>query len=151
MEWGEVVPVIVTAIIAAIPGTIIALIALKKSPAEAAKTDAESRKIQAETDDIHAQVADRWAEHVAELQEEVKGLRLDIAQVRRENEKYRQELVERDLLIDDLRDWAARLVRQVEEAGKIPVKMRERKKHDEHVSNSASRPHPQGRGDRGEQ
>ncbi len=77
------------------------------------KMSAETGKALAETESIHAQVADRWAEHVSELQNEVKGLRLDISQVRRENESYRKELLERDMAIIDLKDWAYRLVKQL--------------------------------------
>lgn len=112
---GDIGPVIITAIIAAIPGTIIAVIALRKSPSEIGKTDAERNK-------LYADIADHWAEHVEELQktvdlqsDEIKGLRLDITQVRRENEKYRRELIERDEIIRALKEWASALVAQLRE------------------------------------
>jgi hypothetical protein len=127
MDWGTVVPIIITAIIAAIPGTIIALIALKKTPVENEKAQADTKKSKAETDKLHAEIADMWAEQVEELIKKVKAqelqgqcdrseitaLRLDIQQVRRENEQYRLELRERDEIIADLQRWAEQLVGQL--------------------------------------
>lgn len=112
------------ALVSALPGLILggwSLLAQRKGAGAAVK------KTEAETESIHQQVADRWAEHVAELQETVArlqkqsecdkgiltGLHLDIAQVRRENEQYRQQLEERDAVIADLKDWASRLIRQL--------------------------------------
>lgn len=113
MDWGGITPLVITGIIAALPGLILALIALKKTPVESEKTEAETKKINAETGRIHAEIAEQWADHVSDLQTEVKGLRLDIAQVRRENETYRVELVERDEVIADLQRWAEQLVGQL--------------------------------------
>lgn len=101
---------ILVAMIASLPGFVMggwSLLAAK------GKTKAETNKTNAETENIHAQIADRWAEHVTELQEEVKNLHLDIAQVRRENERYRQELRERDQIIANLKDWSVRLIKQL--------------------------------------
>lgn len=119
------------AIIAGIGGLLSGLgslyIMLKKNPHEIGNLDEQTKRIQvdaekakAETDDIHGKIADRWAEHVQELmgkmevlekqrdtdREEIKGLRLDIAQVRRENEEYRNEN-------SDLKDWIERLMKQL--------------------------------------
>jgi peptidoglycan hydrolase CwlO-like protein len=128
IDYIEMIIPLLVALIAAVPGLLAYRSLKKKTEAETKKTDAETKKATAEADSIHAQVADRWAEHVEELMgkvenlervrdeqgEEIKGLRIDIAQVRRENERYRGELEERDDVIDDLKDWASRLVCQVE-------------------------------------
>lgn len=113
MDWGGIIPLVITGIIAALPGLILALIALKKTPVESEKTEAETKKINAETGRIHAEIAEQWADHVSDLQTEVKGLRLDIAQVRRENEIFRVDLDERDAVIADLQRWAEQLVGQL--------------------------------------
>jgi len=49
MDWGGFIPVLITALIAAIPGTLIALIALKKTPGESQKTQADSNAVDVET------------------------------------------------------------------------------------------------------
>jgi chromosome segregation ATPase len=142
---------ILITVIAALPGLLAGVVALwvaiKKNPHDIAKTDAETERTKAETDDLHAKIADRWAEHVGELQEKVRqleeareqdkkqhaqaisDLHLDINQVRRENESYRIELAQRDAIIEDLKDWAARLTRQVIEHAPhiIPEKYYRRK------------------------
>lgn len=111
---------VLIALIVASPG-LVALWLTRK------KTSVDIDKAKAETESIHAQVADRWAEHVSELQtrvsefekksdedrKELIGLRIDITQVRRENEMYRRELVDRDQVIADLKDWAERLLCQL--------------------------------------
>ena len=43
---------------------------------------------------------------------EITGLRLDIQQVRRDNEQYRLDLIERDAIIADMQDWTERLLIQ---------------------------------------
>lgn len=105
------------ALVASLPGFVLGVMSWvtsrPKSAADTAKANAETKKAEAETESIHAQVADRWAEHVGELQTQVHNLELDIAQVRRDNETYRKELVERDLIISDLKDWAERLIGQL--------------------------------------
>jgi len=112
---------IVIAIIAGLPGFLLGGMSLI---AARGKTSADIEKTRAESENIHAQIADRWAEQAAVLQDQVKSLMLDVAQVRRENEKYRAELVERDMAIADLKDWAARLIRQlaVHAPGVVPEK-----------------------------
>jgi peptidoglycan hydrolase CwlO-like protein len=109
-----------TALPAIITACIAIYLAWRKTPteivktrAETQKTEAEAHKTEAESENIHAQIADRWAEHVVELQTQVRDLVLDVAQVRRDNEKYRQELSERDEIISDLKDWAERLINQL--------------------------------------
>lgn len=123
MDKGDVL----IALIAALPGLAALYLAYKKNPSEIDKTEAETAKAKAETNSIHAQVADRWAEHVTEQdsrievltktidedRREITGLRLDITQVRRENEMYRKELAIRDQVINDLKDWAERLLQQL--------------------------------------
>src|SRR5512138_2780830 len=104
MDQGD----ILIAIIAALPGLILALIALKKS-------QGENRKVEAETAKIHAEISEAYAQQVEDLQEEVKGLRLDLSQVRRENEQYRQQLEERDATICDVKHWAEQLVALLKE------------------------------------
>lgn len=105
MDWGEILTA-TAAIIGALSGVLALIVALKKSRFENEKTDAE-------TDEIHAKITLQYAKQVAELNEEIKGLRLDITQVRRENEAYRLELVERDGIIADLQRWAEQLVGQL--------------------------------------
>lgn len=126
MNWGDLLPAIIVAIIAAIPGLVALHQNKKKTEAETEEIGAKTEKAKAEADSIHAQVADRWAEHVTELQKnvnvlekqgecdrhEITGLRLDIQQVRRDNEQYRMELVERDAIIADMKDWTERLIAQ---------------------------------------
>ncbi|MBK8467746.1 MAG: hypothetical protein IPL32_18180 [Chloracidobacterium sp.] len=115
----------ILALFTAVPSLLAAMAALyitfrktptevKKTDAESHKADAESHKADAEANNLHAQVADRWAEHVLELQKRVEELTLDVAQVRRENEKYRIELNERDEIIADMKDWASRLIHQIQ-------------------------------------
>lgn len=108
---------VIIALIAALPGFILGVMSLwasrPKAAADVKKVEAETDKTDAETNLIYSQVADRWLEHVTELQEQVKHLELDISQVRRENETYRKELTERDLIISDLKDWAERLISQL--------------------------------------
>lgn len=122
---------ILTTLIAALPGLLAGLIALwvavKKNPHDIENIDAETKKKKAETESIHQQVADRWAEHVNELTDTVhrlekcrdedrkmiNNLQLDLNQVRRENESYRIELRQRDEIIESLKDWADRLTKQV--------------------------------------
>lgn len=134
---------IILAIIGAIGG-LAGLAALFRIRAQNNADDATARKADAEVASIHVKVADRWAEHVDELmskvsslddlqekaKKEIMGLRMDIAQVRRENEEYRQQLVERDEIIVELKDWATRLVRQVEvhAPGVVPEKFIQRRK-----------------------
>ena len=117
---------IIVAIIAALPGLVALYQNRKKNAAETEKVAAETDRVTAETESIHQQVSDRWAEHVKELQidvrtlrkqgecdrSEITGLRLDIQQVRRENEQYRNELIERDAVIADMQDWTERLLDQ---------------------------------------
>ncbi len=104
-------------LLSALPSIITAIVALyiafRKMPTEVKQTKAETNKTEAETESLHAQIADRWAEHVIELQNQVRALILDVAQVRRENETYRAELEERDMVIANLKDWAERLLRQL--------------------------------------
>lgn len=117
----EITAALIVAIPSFLTGLIAVVIAFRKAPAEIKKTDADSRKANAETDNLHAQVADRWAEHVIELQNQITKLDLDISQVRRENESYRLKLIERDRIIAkrdqaiyDLKDWAERLLHQLQ-------------------------------------
>jgi len=63
MDWGD----ILVAFIAAVPGVIALVVALKKIPHENAKTDADTEKVKAEIENIHAEIADRWAEQVKRL------------------------------------------------------------------------------------
>ena len=118
---------IVIALIAALPGLLVGIVslwvAIKKNPHEIKNTDASTEKSRAEASKIYSEAVENWAEHVVELQEkvrllenerevdrnEIRGLRLDIAQVRRENELYHKALLERDAIIEDLKDWIERL------------------------------------------
>lgn len=134
MDKGDVLIALIAALPGLLVGAVSLYVAVKKNPHEIArtkseteKTKAETEKTKAEADSIHAQVADRWAEHVTELEgrienltitidedrREITGLRLDITQVRRENEMYRKELAIRDQVINDLKDWAERLLQQL--------------------------------------
>lgn len=110
---------VLIAIIAALPGLLVGVVslyvAIKKNGHDIAKTDAETEKVKAETDDLHSQIADRWAEHVSELQAEVMGMRVELVELRRENEYYRAELIHRDAIIDDLKNWSERLTTQLQE------------------------------------
>lgn len=119
MEEGQMWAGIIAGVGGLITGLISIYVTMRRNPHEIKKLDAEARKAAAETDNIHAATADRWAEHVDELMKKVRkledlrekdtkemaGLLNDIAQVRRENERYRSEN-------SDLRDWAERLLKQ---------------------------------------
>lgn len=54
------------------------------------------------------------------LREEIKSMRSELAAVREENHMMREKLVE----LEDVREWAERLVHQVQSLGGDPVKMR---------------------------
>jgi hypothetical protein len=138
--WGDWLPTILVAIIAALPGLVALYQNRKKNEAETDEVEAKTQKEKAETESIHAEVADRWAAHVNDLMKrvdlleqqhktdtqqidrlerertlnkrEITGLRLDIQNVRRDNEQYRTELTERDAIISDMKDWTVRLIKQ---------------------------------------
>ena len=81
-------------------------VAWKKTPYDNNLTESQMKKVRSETEEVYQRIANSWAAQVENLQ-------LDIDQVRRENETYRKELTQRDQIIEDLKDWAARLTRQI--------------------------------------
>jgi len=71
VNWGEIIPVLITAIIAAIPGTIIALIALGKIPIE-------RKKVQTDGNAVDVETFDRLVSRVEEQSDELVNVRKQI-------------------------------------------------------------------------
>ena len=61
------------------------------------------------------------------VQAAVTGFEARINQLAEQVERLEKELRERDLLIEDLKEWAEKLVAQVKEAGKEPVSFTRKK------------------------
>ena len=119
---------ITIALIAAVPGFILGAaslyLALRKAPVEIAKTSADGEASRAEAAESYANATATYAKEVASLRTEVSDLRKKLD----ESDKLKQSLAWQ---VEDLMDWADRLVHQVKSLGdQPPVPFRQRRKTD---------------------
>jgi len=68
---GETITILITAIIAAIPGTIIALIALRKTRVESQKVQADSNAVDVETFDKLVNKVDEQSDELVNVRKQV--------------------------------------------------------------------------------
>lgn len=119
--------------IAGVIGSMAAIfLALRKYPHESRNLDAQASKGFAEAAKLSEEAAklsaSRAAISLSELEEYKHETNLEIQALRTEINDLKAELRERDERLEDLRDWAERLVHQVMSLGGEPVKIRKRKK-----------------------
>jgi predicted RNase H-like nuclease (RuvC/YqgF family) len=110
----------VIAIMAALISLGSMLLVWRKMPHETREMDARTDSTEADTADKFMTIANRAAERVIVLENRVKELETEVAQLKDYN---RQCHLERE----DLKDWAERLVHQIQSMGVEPVKLRKRK------------------------
>jgi uncharacterized coiled-coil protein SlyX len=94
-------------------------VALKKAP-----VDNENTKVDTATK--YALIADQAAERALKLDERVEELETRIVEQAMKIDEQARKLDERDREIADLRDWAERLVHQLQSVDITPVRMRTR-------------------------
>ena len=96
-------------------------LALRKYPFESRNMDASAAKSYAEaaksSADRAKEIADEFEEYKLETEAELKKLNNEIRSLK-------IALKERQETLDDLRDWAERLVHQIQSLGAEPVKIR---------------------------
>ena len=99
-------------------------IGLRKAPKEITQLDANAAKSYADAAESSARRAEQACRELDEYKEKTEGelklLHDEIAIIKQEREELK-------LLVDDLQDWAERLVHQVKSLGGDPVKIRKRK------------------------
>jgi len=110
----EYIGLIIAAAIGALPG-VLALIV-------------QSKKRNAEIDCAEAEAAESYASVAKSYAAEVISLRKEINELRKELFETKKQVRDQDREIQDLRDWAERLVHQVQSLGSVPVEMRKVKR-----------------------
>ena len=111
---SEIVGLIIAAFIGALPG-VAALIVQKR------KRSADVTCAEADAAESYASATKTYAAEVVRLRNEMKDLRAEL-------DETKKQVKEQDREIQDLRDWAERLVYQIKSLGAVPVEMRKSKK-----------------------
>lgn len=111
--------------VAGVIGSIAAIVlALRKYPYESRNMDASAAKAYAEaaksSADRAKEIADEWDAYRKQSETQIENLEKEVRELKI-SLKVRQEELE------NLRDWAERLVHQVQSLGAVPVAMKNRK------------------------
>lgn len=88
------------------------------------KAKPEIDKIKAETSSEDATAAESYARAAKTYAEELESVRQELANLRREIDSRDKLILEQGLVIEDLKDWAQRLIFQVKSLNGNPVPLR---------------------------
>jgi septal ring factor EnvC (AmiA/AmiB activator) len=110
--------------IAFVSSLIALYMAIKKQPHEIRQLDANTDSADADTAEKYQRIANLAAERALGLERRLSQLENEKIQMAIELDKIKAELVAKNEEIATLRDWAERLVHQVQAFGEVPVKLR---------------------------
>jgi SMC interacting uncharacterized protein involved in chromosome segregation len=103
----------------------------KKMNADSAKSFAEAAKISEEAAALSAKRAlaasDDLESYKIQVKVDIDELKCEVEKLKKENKLKDEMIVDLQLQLDDVQDWAERLVFQVKSLGGDPVKIRKRK------------------------